>query len=102
MDMSSACSAPNQPTVTAADEAHPQYPKYREYRSAMIRQMVIGLSFAKWLEATEQKENGREVVFHTLPGAQLAPGWYKHKFAPRTERMTRFGPFSTEFEAQRA
>jgi hypothetical protein len=102
MDMSSACTAPIQPTTTAADEAHPRYAEYRTYRSAMNRQMVTGLSLSAWLDRTLEKERGREVVFHTLPGAQIAQGWYKHKFAPRTERMTRFGPFATETEAQRA
>lgn len=102
MDMSTACTAPIQPTVTAADEAHPRFTEYRNYRAAMSRQMVTGLSFSGWLERTLEKETGREVVFHTLPGAQLAQGWYKHKFAPRTERMTRFGPFATKDEAQRA
>jgi hypothetical protein len=100
--MSSACTAPIQPIVTAADEAHPRYSEYRTYRSAMNRQMVTGLSFNAWLDNTTQKESGHDIVFHTLPGARLAQGWYKHKFAPRSQHMTRFGPFASEDEARRA
>lgn len=102
MDMSIACTPPIQPTASAADQAHPRYNEYQKYRNAMNRQMVTGLSFTAWLESTLAKENGYTIVFHTLPGAQLAQGWYKHKFAPSTGHMTRFGPFTTEAEAQRA
>ena len=47
-------------------------------------------------------ENGHEVVFHTLPGAQFAQGWYKHKFAPITGKLTRFGPFDERHDAESA
>lgn len=102
MKMSPACTAPIQPTSTAADHLHPRYNEYLRYRTEVSRQLVAGLSFRGWLGATEQREQGYEVVFHTLPGAQLAPGWYKHIFAPGSSRMTRVGPFDTEAQARAA
>lgn len=102
MDMSSACTAPNQPAVTTTDETHPRYIEYRQYRAAMVRQLVTGLSFSSWLQSTMEKENGREVIFQVFAGAPLPPGWYKHKFAPHTGRMSRLGPFASVALAQSA
>lgn len=100
MDMSSACSAPIQPAVSQNERQHPRYREYDSYRAAMNRQMVTGCSFARWLENTLERENGKEIVFHVEPGAQLSPGWYKNKFAPITERMTTFGPFDERHDAE--
>lgn len=61
--------------------------------------MVTGDNFALWLLCTVERETGKTVVFQTRPGATLAPGWYKHRFAPNTECMTRLGPFKTQQEA---
>jgi hypothetical protein len=99
MDISPACSAPIQPAISESERVHPRFAEYSRYRAAMNRQLVTGLSFARWLESKEEFENGREVVFHTLPGAQLAQGWYKHKFLPNKRMPLRFGPFASETEA---
>lgn len=99
MDIRQGCTAPSQPAVSNAERMHPRYNEYLGYRSAMNRQLVTGLSFRSWLDSTERTEKGYSVVFHVLPGAELVPGWYRHDFAPRTARMTRFGPFTTEAEA---
>jgi hypothetical protein len=102
MNMSPACTPPVQPTVTATERAHPRYTDYARYRSAMCRQLVSGLSFAAWLAAREHFERGCEVVFHTLPGATLTPGWYKHTFAPGSRNPARKGPFHSKAEAEQS
>jgi|GEM_PF-4864873 len=99
MNMSPSCTAPEQPTSSKADRAHARYPEYMRYRSAMTRQLVTGLSFRSWLESTERAENGHSVTFQVGAGAKLAPGWYRHDFAPGQHDPTRIGPFDTEEQA---
>lgn len=102
MEMSSACSPPIQPEIAESERTHPRFAEYSRYRAAMNQQLVCGLSFGSWLASKEEFENGREVVFSTLPGAQLAQGWYKHKFLPSKRQPLRFGPFATQAEAAHA
>lgn len=101
MDMSSACLPPIQPNSQRCVH-HPRYPEYRQYVSALSIQLVTAMSFESWLESKEQFEQGRETVFHTLPAATIAQGWYKHVFLPRRRDPIRLGPFATEEAAQRA
>jgi hypothetical protein len=110
MDMSPACSPPIQPHVSASEQLHPRYRDYLNYRAAMNRQMVTGCSFALWLEGTERNENGAEYVYHIAAGeypqtclrGRMAPGWYKDKQAPRTGKLTTFGPFDEKYDAEAA
>lgn len=94
---------PRQYQATQSERAHPRYAEYAQWVRALDRQLVTAGPFAKWLSDREREENGHETVYQvTALDAQLKPGWYKNKFAPRTERMTTFGPFLTEAEAQSA
>ena len=103
MDMSAACTAPVHAAINDSERSHPKFGRYMQYRSAMTRQLVTCQSFASWLAQDDETERGHETVYQvTDPRARLAPGWYKNKFAPRTERMTTFGPFATQAEAQAA
>jgi hypothetical protein len=101
MDISSACLPPIQPD-SARCVHHPRYSEYRRYVSALSIQLVTALSFESWLQSTEEFENGRETVFHTLPAATIAQGWYKHVFLPKRRDPIRLGPFATEAEAHAA
>lgn len=98
MDMSSACLPPIQPNSQQYAH-HPRYSEYRRYVSALSNQLVTAMSFESWLESKERFEKGRETVFHTLPAATIAQGWYKHVFLPRRRDPIRLGPFATEAEA---
>ena len=101
MEMSASCTAPVHAGIKDAERSHPKFARYMQYRSAMTRQFVYCQPFASWVARDDEAEEGHETVYQvTSPKAALAPGWYKNKFAPRTERMTTFGPFATQTEAQ--
>lgn len=38
----------------------------------------------------------------TQPGASLAHGWYKHKFAPGHKLIARLGPYASQEETEAA
>jgi hypothetical protein len=102
MKMSSACTAPNQPTVTADERQHVRYYEYASYRAAMTCQLVRAMPFDAWLRTQEEFENARERVFEASPKGVLKPGWYKNKFAAGSSIAKRFGPFATQAEAEAA
>jgi hypothetical protein len=102
MNISSACRPPVQPDVKGSERQHPRYGQYRQYVSALSRQLVAAPPFSTWLSNVEEFEQGKSVVFHTVPGATLAHGWYKHIFHPGTIHPVRLGPFNTEGDAQAA
>jgi hypothetical protein len=54
MDMSAAAIAPRQPSISAAERAHPLFPIYQRYRSSMSVQLVEASSFADWLYQREE------------------------------------------------
>ncbi len=100
MDMSPACMLPAYDRGTDTERAHPRWRDYMTYQSAMVRQMVRGCDFAAWLKSTEDYENGRLVVFDTLPGARLGPGWFVNEFRPNTRDPITHGPFPDEASAR--
>ena len=106
MDISAAALPPRQPAASQSERSHPRYAEWRHYVSAMSMKLLEAAPFHVWLRQREERgheeKHGKEVVFHTKPGARLPAGWYKHKFAPHTGHMTRFGPFETEAEAAAA
>lgn len=99
MDISPVCKPPAQPSIKDADREHSRFNDYQRYRSAMSRQMVTGLSFARWLEQTEQAEQGFSTVYEVSAVAKLAPGWYKNEFGPGNALRRRYGPFDTKQQA---
>lgn len=102
MNMSNACLPPIQPEANESERQHPRYGQYRQYVSALSRQLVTAQSFSTWLASIEEFKRGKSVVFHTVPGASLAHGWYKHIFHAGQIHPVRLGPFSTEAAAQAA
>jgi hypothetical protein len=104
MDMSPACTMPSYDRGTTSNRQHPRWADYQRYQSAMIRQMVQGASFARWLESTEEFENGRLTVFDPLPSAQLVKergmGWYVNQFLPRRRDCITHGPFPSREAAE--
>lgn len=98
MNISPACLPPIQPDSQRCVH-HPRYREYRQYVSALSIQLVTAMSFESWLQSKEQFEQGRETVFHTLPAATIAQGWYKHVFLPKRRHPIRLGPFETEAAA---
>ncbi len=97
MDMSAACTAPVHSEIKDGERNHPRFSEYQKYRSAMARQLVTCGPFAAWLTATVEFENGREIVFEvTSTEAALAPGWYKNRFAPKSQFPRTFGPFASK------
>lgn len=106
MDISAAALPPIQPAISSADRKHPRFREYQNYRAGMSAKLLEADAFSLWLRNIEEREdelaNGREVVFHAQPGATLPDGWYKHKFAPGTGKMTRHGPFATSDQASAA
>lgn len=102
MNISPACSPPIQPTIADADRAHPLYSRYLNYRAQLSAQLVTAIPFASWAESVTKFEQGYECVFHTLPGAPVSQGWYKHVFLPMRRQPIRLGPFDTEGEAKAA
>ena len=103
MEKSAACDYPVHAEIRDDDRSHHKFSRYMEYRNAMTLQLVTCQSFTSWLVRDDETERGHENVYQvTSDKAQLAMGWYKNKFAPRTERMTTYGPFTTQAEAESA
>jgi hypothetical protein len=92
-----------QPSVSAAEQAHPRYAEYHQYRTKLASQLVRADTFLRWLEQVEREENGYELVYEVSdPRAKLALGWYKNVFRPNSKgRPYVHGPFATREEAEK-
>jgi predicted acetyltransferase len=62
--MSAAAIAPRQPTISAADRAHPRFAEYQRYSSSMSVQLVEADSFRDWLRQTETQARHDEIALH--------------------------------------
>lgn len=54
MHMSSACTAPVQPSISDDDRNHPLFNEYQRYRNAMSSQLVSCPSFSSWMYQREE------------------------------------------------
>lgn len=102
MDISPACLPPIQPPVPEDAKRHPRFQEYLRYRAGLAALLVEAASFYLWLHNVEENESYMDIVFQTQPGASLAPGWYKHKFAPGHKLIARLGPYASQEEAEAA
>ena len=103
MDISRACMPPRQPSMSAADRAHPRHGEYMQYRAAMSHQLVEADSFALWLRQRVEAETPHQVVFQAGEHARggFVPGkWYRRLVGLEHRTLDLLGPFDTEAEAR--
>ena len=105
MDISAAALPPIQPVPSRSEREHPRFRDYQHYVASCGCKLITAMNFGLWLRETERTEweaqNWEDHCFEvTKPGAALALGWWKHRFAPGHKLSNRFGPFRTRAEAE--